>query len=356
MTTSDVSNMIRFIQRLTNLIIGAIIFLQIIINHEKLSDYFMPVKLYNLRKINLDMFGYDSNLAYIETNFLNRKIIETEYPQLNGQYFSPFLENSTKETFTQSENSKKVVCWYEGLCYEYFEPAIEKHPDVSVRRNQCENMLRSGKWNKSPYPVFFRGAVSWNGNTSFQWDTQGCVQRIYYWREARRCLKKQMMFFLGGHRSRQMFLAARAMVNDTLVFEDPGSKDSHPDLSYQYNVQVGVDDSISQMFVDLQHKYLEEKSVGSASNVAPMIIQARSPRKIIVINPNEDYPSKDHFKHLTALIKMLSSDKFVKFILIFSLETGPDMDRKTVSKFNDQLEKFVSSLGLEYVKFIKQGY
>jgi len=107
------------------------------------------------------------------------------------------------------------------------------------------------------------------------------------------------------------------------------------------------------MFVDLQHKYLQEKSVGSASNIAPVIIQARSPRKIIIINPNEEYPSKDHFKHLTALVKMLSSDKFVKFIMIFSLEIGPDMDAKIVSKFNDQLDRFVSSLGIEYVKFIK---
>merc|ERR1719480_183953 len=137
-----------------------------------------------------------------------------------------------------------------------------------------------------------------------------------------------------------MFIAARAMVNDTLVFSDPGNKDMTPELSFKYNVEKGVDDNVSQMFVNFEHKYLDERSLGSASNIAPRVIQARSARKIVIINPNEKFPTKDHFKHITAMIKMIAGDKFVKFIILFAMEPGPDMSAATVAKFNDQLEKF----------------
>lgn len=356
MSIPNVENpgMQRFIQKVTNLLIISTVFLWIFIHLETIRNFFKPASnLYDLRKVNLAMFGYDLSLADTEVTFSNRHIVETEYPQLNGKYFSPFATNKSRTEYETDPNSKKIVCWYEGLCYEYFKPAIEKNPDENFRKNQCENMLKHGKWNISPYPMYFRGAVSWNGNTSFQWDTEGCTQRVYYWREARRCLKKQTLYFLGGHRSRQMYLALKAMINDTLVFDDPGGVDFYPDLSSKVNVQVGVDDSISQMFVNLEHRYLEEKSTGSAANVAPQIIQNPSARKIVVINPNESFNSKTHFQHITAIIKMLCADKFIKYILVFAVETAPGSDKDSITKFNEQLEKFIPTLKLSYVKFIK---
>ena len=93
--------------------------------------------------------------------------------------------------------------------------------NVTFRDSECEKMVKHGRWNKAPYPVYFRGAVAWNGNASMQWSTDGgCTPKVYYYRDSFRCLKKHSLYFIGGERSRQTLKANYQLLADNLEMTD----------------------------------------------------------------------------------------------------------------------------------------
>ena len=149
---------------------------------ETVSNYIKVLHFFeNLsRNVNLQMFGFDD---FIETTNTTKKFAwnETEYPLLEGYYFSPFNVTSKNIAEKGNRESRRIVCWYEGLCYEYFKPIVEVSKNASFRDEQCKRLVSHGRWNRAPYPVYFRGAVAWNGNASMQWSTDGgCIKSLKY--------------------------------------------------------------------------------------------------------------------------------------------------------------------------------
>ena len=110
------------------------------------------------------MFGFDDVLSEIpvNNNTSTKKLVwnETEYPLLEGYYFSPFNLTSKNLIEKGDRESRRVVCWYEGLCYEYLKPQVKASENVTFRDSQCQQLVKHGRWNKAPYPVYFRGAVN----------------------------------------------------------------------------------------------------------------------------------------------------------------------------------------------------
>ena len=75
---------------------------------------------------------------------------------MDGSYFSPF--NTTKEKNLYQDRgdreNNKIVCWYEGLCYEYVWPDVKKFVSEEENTIFCNQMTKIGSWNVSPYAVW----------------------------------------------------------------------------------------------------------------------------------------------------------------------------------------------------------
>lgn len=103
------------------------------------------------------MFGFDERLAYMPPIQDKIEIVDINYSLFNGTYFSPF--NTTRDRNRlqdrQDRDNNKIVCWYEGLCYEYEWPKV---PAFEEQKNlqKCHEMTKFGKWNVAPYWVGFR--------------------------------------------------------------------------------------------------------------------------------------------------------------------------------------------------------
>ena len=72
---------------------------------------------------------------------------------MDGSYFSPFntTKKENREQDRQDRENNKIVCWYEGLCYEYIWPRVAPYKTEEENTRKCNEMMRVGGWNTSPY-------------------------------------------------------------------------------------------------------------------------------------------------------------------------------------------------------------
>merc|ERR1719220_1759347 len=360
--------------------LSLVMFKMVKIHRQNLKD---QAKINQMRVENLKMFGFDEALAYLPPVNSDFKLIETYYPLMDGSYFSPFNTTKAKNDNQdrQDRENNKIVCWNEGLCYEYIWPSIKPYESEQEAAQKCDLMTKVGSRNTSPYPVYFRGVVGWNGNETRQWTTnftdptqkaqvQGCLPKIYHFRDARRCLKRHSLIFIGNDRARQHYHGVVGMMNDTLMVRDDEAAHSEPQKSKELNhVLLPLNAQTNPDFSTWAQFYLIDRAFKTdVRDVANKVIRYTSKtsnpnqeRKLVFINPLKDLVNQAHLDYLKKLIVYLSNadsqEAFNPYknarnrqnfignigkIFVLALESDDIYDAALLS-FNENLEKFCQS-------------
>lgn len=151
--------------------------------------------------------------------------------------------------------------------------------------------------------------MAWNGNETRQWttnfgETEGCLIKIYYHRDIRRCLKRHALIFIGHDRARQHFYGIGSLIDDHLLMQDfeinkkAEFKSKELDLRVE-PIQEGTTAEFSTWL-----KFYQTNVRADVRNVANKVIRystnssaSNLERKVVFIHPERDLATPEHLTY-----------------------------------------------------------
>lgn len=191
--------------------------------------------------------------------------------------------------------------------------------------------------------------------------TNFCQPKIYFFRDARRCLKRHTLIFIGNDRARQTFISVNAMIKDKLLINDTEItlKEQFKSKDIQVTIPPILETTKNDFSIWTKFLLLDKYFQTDVRNIANKVIRFSSntttpnlERKLIFIHPVRDQPIQKQLDYLKQLILYLGPagglyanpknknafyGNIVK-IFVFALE-DPKYPKK-VEAFNQNLEKF----------------